>query len=156
MTLTLKMSDVHNFVKLTSKLIKPSESASTKVCFINSGNGGIKLAAFCPDAILTMVVPKTGFINPFATTLDALKPIATSKKDVDVTFELQGKSVHVRYGVEQCWLPCDEKVNTLPQPPKQTANNSKRILDALASAAKCTDSAKRLFENWYCVKRCKF
>jgi hypothetical protein len=86
-----------------------------------------------------MVVPKTGFINPFATTLDALKPLATSKKDTDVTFEIQGKSVHVRYGVEQCWLPCNDKVNTRPSPPKQMATNSKRLLDALASAARCTD-----------------
>ena len=138
MTLTIKQSDLYKFERMVSKLVKPSDAASTKVCLITSDNGAIKLAAFCKDAILTMVVGKTGFINPFSTTLDAIKPIAL-KKDVDMTFEIQGNSVHVRYGVEQSWLPCNDKVNTLPQAPKQTVTNSKKILDALHSASKCTD-----------------
>ena len=56
MTLTLKQTDLYRFERMVSKLVKPSDAASVKVCLITSGNGNIKLAAFCPDAILTMDV----------------------------------------------------------------------------------------------------
>jgi len=121
---------------LVSKLIKPADAASTKVYFVPLGNGNIKLAAFCPDVILTMVIPKTGFLNPFSTTWEAFKPIAI-KKDTDITFEEQTHSIHVRYGMDQCWLPIDHKEHTLPQAPRTTATNDKTILDAISIASRC-------------------
>ena len=137
MTMTLKSSDLFTFVKLVAKLFKSSEPPA--ICFHPDGSN-IKLCAFGKDAMLSMQVPRDGFLDAFAMRLDDLKSIVT-KKTGEITFELQGKgAVQIRSeGVLHRFLT-GKNVNALPH---QLANTStlpkERFLDAMTNAMVCTD-----------------
>ena len=138
MTLTLKMTDLLLFRTLVGKLSKPSEPPM--VCFI-PGSTGLKLAAFTKDATLVMSAFKQGFIDPFAIQWDAVKELTDKKMDVGVTFTPQKDStIHVEYAGGQRWYAIDKKVNTLPKTPSQTVTHSKRLVEAIQLASRCTDS----------------
>jgi len=135
MALTINQLDLYRFERLVSKLTKPSEPPMVR--FIPC-NDDITLAAFCKDAILTMTVDKTGFIDPFSLSWDTIKTLS-AKKYIDMTFTLEEDTVHVQIGEEQRWVPREKQVNTLPSNPPTTVTHSKELLDAIQSASKCTD-----------------
>jgi len=138
MPLTVKQSDINRFERLVAKLTKSSENPT--ICFIPSNTGTLKLCAFAKDAILTMTVSKQGFVDTFALSAVSLKTFA-AKKGSDVILTPQKDAVHVQQGEEQRWLPREKQVNTLPNCPKQTATNDKRLLDVLHQSARCADPA---------------
>ena len=76
MSMTLKSSDLFTFVKLVAKLFKSVDAPA--ICFHPDG-GNIKLCAFSKDAMLTMQVPRDGFLDAFAMRLDDLKSVVTKK-----------------------------------------------------------------------------
>ena len=150
MALTINQKDFYRFERLVSKLIKPADNPM--VCFIPT-DGNFKLAAFSQDAILTMSVAKQGFMEPFAVPLLTLKPLAVNKKDTEITFAPQGKTVHIQSGEEQRWVDCEKQVNTLPTQPKATAPQSKQFLDVLHQTAKCVDTNDiRVAINGICLR----
>lgn len=137
MALTIKQTDINRFERLVAKLTKSSENPM--ICFIPSNGGTLKLCAFAKDAVLTMTVSKQGFVDPFAISAVSLKTLA-AKKGSDIILTPQKDAVHVQQGEEQRWLPREKQVNTLPNCPKQTATNDKRLLDVLHLTARCVDT----------------
>jgi len=137
MPLTIKQTDLNRFERLVTKLTKSSENPM--ICFIPSNTGTLKLCAFAKDAILTMSVSKQGFVDPFSLSAVSLKTLV-AKKGSDVILTPQKDAVHVQSGEEQRWVPREKNVNTLPNLPKQTATNDKRLLDVLHMTARCVDT----------------
>jgi hypothetical protein len=138
MALTIKQLDLYRFERLVAKLFTPSDEPM--VCLIPSSDGDMKLAAFTKDAIITMSVSKSGFVDPFSISHATLKTLAV-KKDVDLILTPNKDNVHVQRGQEQSWVPREKKVNTLPTPAKETATNSKHILEVLHLTSRCADPA---------------
>jgi hypothetical protein len=141
MALTIRQSDLYRFVRLVSKLTKPSEPPT--VCFIPC-NSNVKFAAFCKDAILTMTVDATGFVEPFSLSWETVKTLS-AKRNIDMSFTLQEDSVRVQIGEEQRWVPREKQVSTLPSNPSTMVTHSKQLLEAIQVASKCTDSNSMRF-----------
>jgi len=113
------------------------------ICFIPNGSD-LKLAAFSKDATLTMSISKQGHADPFSISHATLKTFV-GKRDADIILDPQTDSVHVRCGEEQKWIPREKHVNSLPNAPKPTVTHDKKILNALAAAARCTDQTNIRF-----------
>jgi hypothetical protein len=150
MTMSIKQSDLYRFERMVSKLVKPSDTPT--ICFVPV-EGGLKLCAFSKDAMLTMLVNKTGFLDPIMMQWNDIKSIAI-KKDVDITFDLKKDSVHIRYGEEQCWCSVNKKVNSLPHQSSETSTHDKmRMLNALNEAGRCIDKDSiRTALNGICLR----
>ena len=149
--MTLKQSDLTRFTRLVGRLIKPTDIQT--ICLIPHG-GSLKLCAFGKDAMLTFIISKEGFCDPFAIRWDDLKKVS-GKKSGDVTFNLTKDAVHVRSGEEQNWFGIGKKVNALPNRPSTTSTfHAVSFFASLVEATRCTDpdNISRTALNGICLR----
>ena len=138
MTMSLKQSDLYRFERLMSKLMR-SSAVAPMVYFIPNGSS-IKLLTSTDNAMLTMVAPRDGFLDPFSMQWSDFKTFAV-KKDKDVEFNLEKNAVVVRCeGISQRFLTGKNANKTPLGQPTQTSTFPKdRLLNALTNAGRCID-----------------
>ena len=138
MTMTVKQSDLYRFERLMSKLMR-SSAVAPMVHFIPNGNS-IKLFASTDNAMLTMSVPRDGFLDPFSMQWSDFKTFAV-KKDKEIEFDLEKDAVMIRCDeISQRFLT-GKNANKAPlgQPAATDTFPKMRLLDALTNAGRCVD-----------------